>query len=65
MGKERLDKVLGHLGVGTRKEIHRLARAGLIAINGEVVSDATFKFDPTLARIEVAGERWSTRPIFT
>lgn len=56
MAKERLDKVLGHLGVGTRKEIHRLARAGLIAIDGKVITDAAFKFDPTQSRIEVAGE---------
>ncbi len=56
MAKERLDKVLGHLGVGTRKEIHRLARAGLIAIDGEIVTDAAFKFDPRQSSIEVAGE---------
>ncbi|GIW33518.1 pseudouridine synthase [Meiothermus sp.] len=56
MAKERLDKVLGHLGVGTRKEIHRLARAGLIVIDGHTITDAAFKFDPALSRIEVAGE---------
>jgi len=57
VSKERLDKVLGHLGVGTRKEIHRLARVGLIAIDGKIINDAAFRFDPTLARIEVAGKR--------
>ncbi|MBO1435913.1 pseudouridine synthase [Meiothermus sp. CFH 77666] len=56
MAKERLDKVLGHLGVGTRKEIHKLARAGLITVDGQVITDAAFKFDPALSRIEVAGE---------
>ncbi|ADD26963.1 pseudouridine synthase [Meiothermus ruber] len=56
MAYERLDKVLGHLGVGSRKEIHRLARAGLITINGKIVADAGFKFDPSQAHIEVAGE---------
>ncbi|WP_337867688.1 pseudouridine synthase [Meiothermus sp.] len=56
MAKERLDKVLGHLGVGTRKEIHRLARAGLITVDGEVITDSAFKFDPLQSRIEVDGE---------
>ncbi|GIW36710.1 MAG: hypothetical protein KatS3mg073_0855 [Meiothermus sp.] len=56
MAKERLDKVLGHLGVGTRKEIHRLARAGLVTIDGNIITDAAFKFDPAMSRIEVAGE---------
>ncbi|GIW26056.1 pseudouridine synthase [Meiothermus sp.] len=56
MAIQRLDKVLGHLGVGTRKEIHKLARAGLVAVDGEVITDAAHKFDPTRSRIEVAGE---------
>ena len=64
MGKERLDKILGHLGVGTRKEIHRLARAGLITVDGEIITDSAFKFDPSLARIEVAGERLEYQTYF-
>jgi 16S rRNA pseudouridine516 synthase len=56
MAKERLDKVLAHLGLGSRKEIHRLARAGLVSVDGEVVRDAAFKFDPTRSRLEVDGE---------
>lgn len=51
MAKERLDKVLGHLGVGTRKEIHRLARSGLITVDGETITDAGYKFDPAQARV--------------
>jgi len=64
MAKERLDKVLGHLGVGTRKEIHKLARAGLIAIDGEIITDSAFKFDPTRSRIEVDGEPLVYRAFF-
>lgn len=64
MAKERLDNVLGHLGVGTRKEIYRLARAGLIAIDGQVVTDSAFKFDPAQSRIEVAGEVLVYRAFF-
>ncbi len=64
MAKERLDKVLGHLGVGTRKEIHKLARAGLIAIDGETVTDSAFKFDPLQSSIEVDGETLVYRAYF-
>lgn len=56
MTKERLDKVLGHLGIGTRKEIDRLARAGFIALDGTVIKDSAYKFDPTTTRIEIDGE---------
>jgi 16S rRNA pseudouridine516 synthase len=64
MAKERLDKVLGHLGVGTRKEIHRLARSGLITVDGQTITDAGYKFDPAQARVEVAGEPLSYQKFF-
>ncbi len=64
MAKERLDKVLGHLGIGTRKEIHQLARAGLITVDGEIITDSAFKFDPTQSRIEVDGEPLVYRAFF-
>jgi len=54
--KERLDKVLAHLGIGTRKGIARLAKAGYVTLDGEVVRDARHKFDPTLTRIAIDGE---------
>lgn len=53
--KERLDKVLAHLGVGSRKEVARWARAGLITLNGAVMRDAAHKFDPNQTRIELEG----------
>lgn len=56
MPKERLDRVLVHLGIGTRKEIDKLARAGYITLDGRVVKDSSYKFDPTLTRIEIDGE---------
>lgn len=35
--KERLDKILGNFGIGTRKEVKNLIRDGRIRINGEIV----------------------------
>ena len=62
--KERLDKVLGHLGLGSRKEIDRLARAGFVSIDGQIITDSAFKFDPSQARIEVDGEEIVYRRFF-
>ncbi|MFZ5991510.1 MAG: pseudouridine synthase [Deinococcota bacterium] len=64
LAKERLDKVLAHLGLGSRKEIHKLARAGRITVDGEVITDAGFKLDPRSARIAVDGEEVFYREFF-
>lgn len=64
MPKQRLDKVLGHLGIGTRREIDRLARAGYVTLDGEVVKDSGFKFDPQTTRIEIDGDEIVYREFF-
>jgi 16S rRNA pseudouridine516 synthase len=37
----RLDRLLGNLGYGTRKDIQRMAAAGLVVLDGEFVKDAS------------------------
>ena len=64
MSKQRLDKILGHLGIGTRKEIDRLARVGYITLDGVVMKDSSHKFDPNLTRIEIDGEEIVYREFF-
>ncbi|ADR35533.1 ribosomal small subunit pseudouridine synthase A [Oceanithermus profundus DSM 14977] len=54
--EERLDRVLAHLGLGTRKEVGKLIRAGAVRVDGAVVRDRGYKLDPEAARIEVRGE---------
>lgn len=39
--KIRLDKMLGNLGIGTRKEIKALVRTGVVTVNGEIVKDSS------------------------
>lgn len=56
MKKERLDKVLANLGYGSRKEIKSLAKTGIIKIDGEIVKDSSYKFDPESSVIEVGEE---------
>ncbi len=57
MKKElRLDKILSHMGRGTRTEIKKMVKKGLITVNGEVVKDAAVKVDPEKYVIRVGGE---------
>ena len=41
MGKAmRLDKLLGHTGWGTRKELKDLCKSGQVTINGDICRDS-------------------------
>lgn len=57
----RLDKYLGESGVFSRSEATRAIRSGRIAVNGEVVRDASAKVDETTAEVTVDGQtvRWT------
>ncbi|HWA60717.1 MAG TPA: 16S rRNA pseudouridine(516) synthase [Caulobacteraceae bacterium] len=58
MTQLRLDRLLSNLGYGTRKEIHGLARAGRIVLDGAPVAKAESKVEvgPDLpARLKVSG----------
>jgi len=52
----RLDKILSHMKMATRTELKKLARRGLILVNGEVVTDTSRHYDPDLVKIEVDGQ---------
>ncbi|WP_456481062.1 pseudouridine synthase [Oceanithermus sp.] len=54
--EERLDRLLAHLGLGTRKEVGKLIRAGAVRVDGAVVRDRGFKLDPEAVLIELNGE---------
>jgi 16S rRNA pseudouridine516 synthase len=53
---QRLDKVLVHMGIGTRKEIRKLAKAGRIKVNGSVSDDPGLHVLPEEDKITVDGE---------
>ena len=42
---ERLDKILAHTGFGTRKDVKKIIRKGLVSVNGEIVKKDDFKVD--------------------
>ena len=53
---ERLDKVLSNLGYGTRKELKKICRSGLVEVNGEIAKDSGMQVDPEKDKIIINGE---------
>ena len=57
MGKAmRLDKLLGHTGWGTRKELKDLCKGGQVTVNGDICRDSSRKVDPEADVVAVGGE---------
>lgn len=56
MAKMRVDKLLGHMGCGTRSEIKKWAKSGLIAVNGMIVKDSGKQIDPENDVVHLDGE---------
>ena len=53
----RLNKALSAAGLGSRRAVEELMRAGRVAIDGEVVRDMGRRVDPARDRVEVDGSR--------
>jgi len=53
---QRLDKILAHMGVGTRSELKRLTKTGAILVNGVKVKDSGMQVNPEKDQITVNGE---------
>lgn len=54
--RQRLDKVLAHIGVASRKELKAFVKAGRVDVNGSPATDVGMKVDPDTDKIEVDGE---------
>jgi 16S rRNA pseudouridine516 synthase len=52
----RLDKLLGHSGYGSRKEIKALCKSSAVAVDGRVVVDSSLKVDVSKSTITVDGQ---------
>jgi 23S rRNA pseudouridine2605 synthase len=53
----RLNKALSGAGLGSRRAVEELVRAGRVSIGGEVVHDLGRRVDPVSDRVEVDGSR--------
>ncbi|MFZ9704100.1 MAG: pseudouridine synthase [Bacilli bacterium] len=58
----RLDKLLANAGIGSRSEVKRLIKLGLIGVNQTVVFDAGFDVDPQRDEVKVDGDPVSYQP---
>ena len=65
MSSERLQKVLAHRGVASRRASEELILAGRVRVNGAVVTELGVKVDPALDVITVDGSetKEETRPV--
>lgn len=55
-GTQRLDKVLSNFGYGTRKEIKKLVKDGLVKVNGVVAKDSGMHIQPDRCTVEIEDE---------
>jgi 23S rRNA pseudouridine2605 synthase len=52
---ERLNKLLAHAGVGSRRKVEALINAGRVAIDGQIVRELGIKLEPGKHRVSVDG----------
>lgn len=53
----RIDKMLAHSGLGSRKDIKKILKTQQVKVNGERVRDPKFSIDPELDVVKVNGEK--------
>jgi 23S rRNA pseudouridine2605 synthase len=63
MPMERLNKVLAHAGLGSRRSCDELIAQGRVTVDGETVADLGRKVDPAVADVRCDGERVRAEPL--
>ena len=66
MAEERLQKLLAHAGVASRRKAEQLIREGRVAVNGTVVTELGTKADPDRDHVKVDGKhiRPPEKPVY-
>jgi 23S rRNA pseudouridine2605 synthase len=57
MSEERLQKILAHAGVASRRAAEAIITAGRVRVNGKVVTELGAKADPRKDKVELDGAR--------
>src|SRR5450432_1232526 len=57
MPEERLQKLLAHAGIASRRNAEQLIREGRVKVNGAVITELGTKADPDRDHIKVDGKR--------
>jgi len=57
MPAERLQKIIAHAGVASRRAAERLITAGRVRVNGRIITELGTRADPRKDKIEVDGKR--------
>src|ERR1700736_5893244 len=60
MAEERLQKILAHAGVTSRRKAEELIVAGRVSVNGETITELGSKADLATDRVKVDGRVLST-----
>ena len=50
---ERIDKILSNLGYGTRKDLKKIVKNGMVQVNGITIKDSAMKVDPEKDKIVI------------
>ncbi len=53
---QRIDKILVNLGYGSRKDIKKICKNGLVKVDGKVIKDSSAHIDPESSEIIVGNE---------
>lgn len=53
---QRLDKILAHMGYGTRSGLKKLIKSKAVRVNGQIVTDSGLQVCPVSDHIQVLGE---------
>ncbi|PIC05454.1 rRNA pseudouridine synthase [Anoxybacillus flavithermus] len=58
----RIDKLLANMGYGTRKEVKKLLKSGVVKVDGTIVKDAKIHVDPKTQVVTVWEEEVEYKP---
>ncbi len=53
---QRVDKILANLGYGSRRDVKKICRSGLVKVDGNIIKDSSVHVDPESSKIVIGNE---------